>query len=145
MFYDTSTWYLSVVPVALAILISFVANTKLSSTVKALGGKVRTRLDLQPIKEAINLNKLLAWIYIAVWLGQILLVILFAFNGQTTFKGAIGHVFVFGVVTLPFGLWSKSVEKRFKGMVIESNDPLVGQTWQRWLVEWRQASLAVKD
>jgi len=145
MFYDASTWYLSVVPVALAVFISFAANAKLSATVKALGGKIRTRLDLQPVKEAINLNKLLAWTYIAVWLGQIVAVALCAFEGLTTLTGAIGHVFVFGVVTLPFGLWSKSVEKKFKGMRVEPDDPFVGQTWQRWLIEWRQPSLSVRD
>jgi len=145
MFYDTSTWYLSVVPVVIAIAISLVANNKLSRTVSDLGGRIRTRQDLQPVKEAINLNKALAWTYIVVWLGQLASVALCFLSGLTTFRGGVGHVFVFGVVTLPFGLWSKGVEKKFKGMAVEPDDPYVGQTWKRWLAEWRQPSLRVKE
>ena len=140
-----STWYLSLVPVALAVLLSVIANNKLGQTVRDLGGRIRTRADLPAVKAAINLNKSLAMVYILVWLGQIAACALAAMKGFTTVRGAIGHVFVFGVATLPFGLWSKSVESRFKSMHIDPSDPYVGQTWQRWLVDWKKPGFTIKD
>lgn len=145
MFYDTTIWYLSAVPLALAVVISAMANLRMGATHKELGGRVRSRQDLQPVREAINLNKRLAWVFLAVWFGQIGVLAVMVFSGRTTFSGALGHVFVFGVATLPFGLWSNVVEKKFRGMAVESEDPSVGQTWQRWLVEWKQASFSVKE
>lgn len=139
------TWYLSIVPVAVAVLLSFIANNKLSQTVRDLGGHVRTRADLPAVKAAINLNKSLAMVYILVWLGQIAACVLAATKGLVTIRGAIGHVFVFGILTLPFGLWSKSVEARFKNMKVDPADPYVGHTWQRWLVDWKKAGFSIKD
>lgn len=139
------TWYLSVIPVILAVVLSAIANNRLSRTARELGGHIRTRADLPAVKAAINLNKSLAMVYILVWLGQIVACVLAAIKGVTTIRGAFGHVFVFGVVTLPFGLWSKSVETRFKNMHVDPADPYVGHTWQRWLVDWKKAGFTIKD
>jgi len=66
-------------------------------------------------------------------------------SGLTVFKGAVGHFLIFGVATLPFGIWSKKVEDRFRAMKVECTDPSVETTFARWLVEWKQPRLRVSE
>lgn len=142
---DVSTWYLSVVPVILAYALSVAANTKLEAVRKELGSAVRTRRDLGAVREAINFNKLLAWTYLALWAGQIVALVLAVKGGLTPFGGAVGHVFVFGVGTLPGGLWSKAVENRFEAMAVEGSDPDLPALFQRYLSDWKRPSLSVPE
>ena len=60
-------------------------------------------------------------------------------------SGAAKCVFAFGVLTLPGGLWSKSVENKFKGMTVDSTDPTLPQTFSRYLVDWRKPSLKIPE
>jgi hypothetical protein len=145
MLFDVSTWYLSAVPVLLAYVISFAANAKLDAVRKELGSAVRTRRDLGAVREAINFNKILGWTYLALWAGQIVALVLAVKAGLTPFRGAVGHVFIFGVATLPGGLWSKSVENRFKAMTVEGSDPDLKSAFQRYLVDWNKPSLSVPE
>lgn len=145
MTYDVSTWYLSVVPILLAAVISILANTKMNGVVRALNGMIQSHGDLQPVKEAINFNKRMAMVYMVVWFGQIAALVSFVALQGISFGAAIGHFFAFGVLTLPFGLWSKSVEKRFKALKVTSGDPALNLTFQRWLVEWKKPGFAVRD
>ncbi len=145
MIYDFSTWYLSVVPVCLAVLISVAGNAGLKGTMRQLGGRVQTHHDLAEVRRAINGNKRLAWAYMALWLGQVLALVLAVLGGLTPFTGAVGHVFAFGVLTLPAGLWAKAVEGRFKAMAVDPSDASLAQTFQRYLVDWKKPSLSIPE
>lgn len=145
MFYDVSTWYISVGAVAMAVLISTIANAHLLDAMRRVEGKVRWFRDLAPLRDAINFNKRLAWAYISLWLILILVLVLAVTVGLTPFRGAVGHVFAFGVLTLPSSLWTKQVEKKFKGMPVESDDPVVATTFRRYLLDWGKPSLAIPE
>lgn len=145
MTYDFSTWYLSIVPVILAVLISVAGNAGLKGTMRQLDGRVQTHQDLAAVRLAINANKRLAWAYMALWIGQILAVALAVKTGLTTFFGAVGHVFAFGVLTLPAGLWARSVENTFKAMAVDRSDPALAQTFHRYLVDWKKPSFSIPE
>lgn len=145
MTYDFSTWYLSVVPVILAVLLGVAGNAGLKGTMRQLGGRIQTHQDLAAARLAINANKRLAWAYLALWLGQMIAVAFAVKAGLTTFLGAVGHLFAFGVLTLPAGLWAKSVENTFKAMAVDRSDPALAQTFQRYLADWKKPSLTIPE
>ncbi len=145
MLYDVATWYLSVVPVLVALGISALANTRLGATARELGGAIRSHGDLVPVRQASNYNKRLAWAYIALWLGQLAAVAAAAVTGLTTFPGAVGHVFAFGVLTLPAGLWTKRVEGKFRALAVEGGDPALARTYQRYLADWKKPSFSIPE
>jgi hypothetical protein len=145
MMHAVDTWYLSVVPVILAYVLSALANARLNSVRQALGGAIRTRGDLGEIRRAINHNKACAWLYLAVWGAQILALVGAGLAGLTTFSGAAGHLFAFGVLTLPGGLWSKSVETKFKAMSVDGPDPSLGETFRRYLTDWKKGTFTIPE
>jgi hypothetical protein len=145
MIYDVQTWYLSVVPVILAYVLSALANARLNAVRQDVGGAIRTRVDLVEIRGAINHNKACAWLYLALWGAQVLALASAGLSGLTTFGGAVGHLFAFGVLTLPGGLWSKSVETKFKAMAVNGSDPSLGETFQRYLVAWKKGTFTIPE
>ncbi len=145
MLFDSGTWYLSAVPVLAAIFISLAGNRKLNDTYRSLGGVVRTKGQLVVVRRSINRNKALAFVYLGLWVLFTAVLAIAVATGLTVFKGAAGHFLVFGLATLPFGLWSKKVEDRFRAMRVESDDPSVESTFARWLVEWKQPRLRVSE
>jgi hypothetical protein len=145
MIYDLHTWYLSGVPFILAVAMSVASNAKFNGILRDLGGTIRSQVNLAAVKEGINLSMMLALAYIGVWVAMLVVTGIYVVSGRTTMQGFVGHVFAFGVATLPFGLWSKAVEKRFKAMKVEATDPAVEETWRRWLKEWGQARLRLPD
>ncbi len=145
MLFDSGTWYLSAVPVLIAVVISLMGNMRLNDTYRRLGGVIRTRSQLVVVRGSINQNKALAFAYLGLWVLFTVVLALAVISGLTALKGAAGHFLVFGLATLPFGLWSKKVENRFRAMKVESNDPAVESTFARWLAEWKQPRLRVSD
>lgn len=145
MSYDTGTWYLSVIPIILAYVISFVANANLDGVRKSLGSAVRTRQDLGPVRQAILFNKRCAWLYLGLWACFLVSLIVAVQFTELAFRGAVAHLFAFGVLTLPGGLWTKSVETKFKAMPIDGSDPDLRKTFDRYLVAWKQFGFTVPE
>ncbi len=145
MSYDTSTWYLSVIPIVLAYVISFVANANLDGVRNSLGGAVRTRQDLPPVRQAVLFNQRCAWLYLGLWACFFVSLVVAVQFTELTFRGAVGHLFAFGVLTLPGGLWTKSVETKFKTMPIDGSDPELRKAFDRYLVAWKQFGFTVPE
>ena len=145
MNFDVTTWYLSAVPILLAYMLSFVGNMKLSGTREALGGAIRSHRDLEQVRGAIAHNKLCAWSYLGLWAAFLVCLLVSVQFTELTARGAVGHIFAFGVLTLPGGLWSKSVETKFKAMSIDDSDPSLRQKYQRYLAAWKQWGFTVPE
>ncbi len=133
------------VPILLAYVISFAANTALKAAMRDLGGQVRTRQDLAVVRAAINGNKAFAWSYLILWGGTFFAIAAAVVMGILSLSGAAKCIFAFGVLTLPGGLWSKSVENKFKSMPTDNTDPAIPQTFGRYLVDWRKPSLKIPE
>jgi hypothetical protein len=145
MAYDTSTWYLTFIPVVLAYLLSLLANVNLDGVRRNLGGAVRTRQDLGAVRGAILFNKKCAWLYMAPWGCFLVCLVVSVQFTELTFRGAVGHLFAFGVLTLPGGLWTKSVEGKFKAMAIDGGDPELKKAFDRHLVAWKQWGFTIPE
>ena len=145
MTFDAGTWYLSAIPILLAYLLGFVGNMKLDRTRVALGGAIRSHRDLEEVRAAINHNKACAWLYLGLWGAFFVCLVLYAQFTELTFRGAVGHMFAFGVLTLPAGLWSKAVEKKFKAMPVDASDPSLREKLDRYFLAWKKSGLRVPE
>jgi hypothetical protein len=145
MAFDASTWYLSVLPILLAYLISLVANMKLNGTREAIGGAIRSHHDLEQVRGAINQNKACAWLYLALWAVFLVGLVVCARFTELTFREAVGHIFAFGLLTLPGGLWSKAVENKFKAMTVDASDPSLREKRDRYFVNWKKSGFTVPE
>jgi len=140
-----ATLYIPVISIAIALAMCFASMFRQGRVMEELGGKISGHQDLTPVKDAINLSMILAVAYMGLF-GVMILLLGFLFaNGTISFFAATTHLFLFGVVTLPFGLWSKVVEKKFRAMEVTAADPSVAETFQRWLVQWNEARLKLPD
>jgi len=106
-------------------------------------GVIRFRPDLENVKEIINLNMRMAVVYIVLYVIFFIVIALMFFGGKM--GQAVIIMFFFGIITLPFGLIGKSFEKKVKNLKIESNDPGIAETYQRWLVQWKEARFQLPD
>ncbi|MEW6758779.1 MAG: hypothetical protein AB1347_11210 [Acidobacteriota bacterium] len=145
MLYDASTWYLSVVPAAVATGVGLAGGMRLEGVRSSIGGAIRTRSDLEAVRRAIELNMALALAYIGLWIASIAVLLWAVKSGLTPIPGAAGHFLVLGLLTLPCGLWNKAVEKRFRAMPVEGSDPSLAATFARWLEEWKKRPLGLSD
>ena len=141
----SATWYLSIIPVCIAVVISIFATGKLSGVYNALNGSIKTSRDLEVVREAININMQMALLYIALWLVFLVILVLLVVRKTIPFPVAVGHLALFGVLTFPFAIWSKSVEKKFKSMVVDTDQQGIAETFQRWLVDWGKPGFKLKD
>ena len=145
MSFDASTWYLSAFPIVIAYFLSFVGNMKLNATREALGGAIRSHHDLEQVRGAINHNKACSWLYLVLWAAFLVCLLVCVQFTELTFRGAVGHIFAFGVLTLPGGLWSKSVENKFKAMTVDASDPSLREKLERYFIAWKKAGFTVPE
>ncbi|KPJ71145.1 hypothetical protein AMJ52_09000 [candidate division TA06 bacterium DG_78] len=54
-------------------------------------------------------------------------------------------LFIFGIITLPVGLIGKYFENKIKSMDVRADDPNIAETFQRYLVQWKQARFKLPD
>ncbi len=106
-------------------------------------GVIRYGPDLDHVKEIINLNMRMAILYIALYVIFFIIIALMFFGGERI--QAVTIMFFFGVITLPFGLIGKHFEKKVKNLKIETTQPGIAETYQRWLVQWKEARFQLPD
>ncbi|MDI6738961.1 MAG: hypothetical protein QME74_01180 [Candidatus Edwardsbacteria bacterium] len=135
---EISTLTVIAAPVAAALVMHLLMIMRIQAIVPGLNGAIRDRQSLMRVKELINLSMKLAIFYIALYVLFILALVALVTNGMPLFR-AVGCLFWFGVITLPMGLIGKHFEKKIRGMSVESPDPDLGNTFQRWLAQWREA------
>jgi hypothetical protein len=101
-------------------------------------GVIRTRQDLQAVKDVISLNMRMAIFYILFWLLLIAVLVGMVVTAMIAFPQALMVFFLFGVITLPMGLIGKHFEKKIHSLKVESGDPALAETFQRYLVQWKE-------
>lgn len=131
------TWYLTVVPILSAAIMHAANTSRMNKTYAAIKGTIRTRMDLNLVRDAINLSMKLAVMYIALF-GFVFLLRISIFTGAA-------HLFVFGIVTLPLGLWSRMAERTIKTLQVESDDPEIEKKYREFLVKWEQPRIKLPE
>ncbi len=139
------TWYISVGFIFVAGVLHVWCTVALKATSARLGGAIRDGGDLAAVRSAINLSMALAIVYLALYVVMIaLLIYLIAARGMSIRTAAL-HLLIFGLVTFPISLLTKSAEKAIRTLRVESPDRAIADSFKRWLVQWRQARLKLPD
>ncbi|TES90492.1 MAG: hypothetical protein E3J87_09905 [Candidatus Cloacimonadota bacterium] len=140
------TWYLTVIPIFIAVIMHISNMNRMKSTYRELnGGVIRTRENLKLVRDAINLSMMLAIIYISMFVILFLTIAFFVFSRKILILTGGGHLFVFGIVTLPLGLWGRTAERLIKTLKVESEDPVIEKKYKQFLMQWEQPRLKLPD
>jgi ABC-type Fe3+ transport system permease subunit len=133
-----------VIFIIVALGMQIYSNRKNALVYSQTRGVIKSRQDLQMVKNAISLSMKLAVIYILLFVLFILLMGLSAARGGSLGRAAL-CLFIFGVVTLPIGLIGKSYEKKIKTLRVEGDDPQVAEKFQQYLKQWNEARFGLSD
>lgn len=130
----------AVLGVSLVVAFSFQGYSiwRISLLAHRLKGRIRTREDLQTVKEGIDLNMRMAIAYIVFWFLLIAVLTWTVVVRLLLFPQAITVFFLFGVITLPLGLIGRSFEKKVHALRVESGDSAMEETFRRWLKAWKE-------
>lgn len=107
-------------------------------------GVIKSRSDLDRVKEAINLSMRLAVIYIILFVAFIVLLGVFVARGTPLLRASLG-LFIFGVVTLPVGLIGKFFEKKIKKLEVRSDDPRLAEDYAAYLKQWDEPRFQLSE
>jgi hypothetical protein len=107
-------------------------------------GIIRTSRDLQLVREVINLSMQLAIYYIAMSL-LLLAVLAYLVISGLSFITAMVQLFVFGIITLPMGLIGKHFEDQVRRMEVRPPDPVLQETYDRFLAQWKEPRFKLTD
>jgi len=139
------SWFLTVIPIVIAVIMHLVNSNKMGHTHSKLNGVIRNRRDLHLVRDAINTSMTLAIAYMAMFAIYIIAgIILIAFGRIHIFIYSI-HIFIFGIITLPIALIGRVFEKRIKNLNVESHDSDIGIIYQDYLNQWNQPRLKIKE
>ncbi|MBN2543702.1 hypothetical protein JXI42_12625 [bacterium] len=141
----TQSWFLSVVPIGIGIILQLLNMKKMKETHSEIHGVLRNRFDLEKVKIAISLNMSCAMLYIAVWLLVVVFGIYLVATKNLGLFSLVGHMMIFGIVTLPFGIIGKKDENLIKKLEIESEDPYIEKKFRDYLRQWNQPQLKIHD
>jgi len=126
-----------IVFLGIAVGMHVISSRKNIQVYKETNGVIRSQLDLNKVKEAINISMRFAMIYIGVFIVFIILLIAAWRSGESFMNGVLA-MFLFGVITLPLGLAGKHFEKKIRKMTVEADDPRLEQTYRKYLKMWDQ-------
>jgi len=134
---------------AVSVLVAFVFHGlsvyRIESLREKTKGVIRTRQDLQAVKDVISLNMRMAIFYILFWLLLIAVLVGMVVTAMIAFPQALMVFFLFGVITLPMGLIGKHFEKKIHSLRVESGDPALAETFQHYLVQWKEPRFSLPD
>lgn len=130
--------------IVIAGLMHFYNSTQSRELIKRTGGVIRSHSDLLLVKEAINLSMQMAVYYIVLSAVFVAVLGVMVIRGYPFFS-AIGQLFIFGIVTLPMGLIGKHFEDKVRQMEVQSSDPALQETYQKFLVQWKEPRFKLPD
>jgi hypothetical protein len=133
-----------IVFLGIAVGMHVISSRKNIQVYKETGGVIRSPLDLQKVKEAINISMRFAMIYIGVFIVFIILLVVAWRSGESFINGVLA-MFLFGVITLPLGFVGKHYEKKIRTMTVEADDPLIEQKFKEYLKMWDQPRFQLPD
>ena len=139
------TWYLSAIPIAIYSIICWVNAAKIRRVFDETGRAIRFDRDLQLVREAINFNMM--W---AVITGASYVLYFFAMAYQLAASDVAAyvagfHLMAVSLVTYIGGSKSKKLEAELKNMQVQSVDPKLRSTYDRWIRQWGEARLRLSD
>lgn len=139
----TMLLYILIITFVACIGLQIYSISKIQILLRETKTVIRCRRDLLAVKDVINLNMKLAILYIVLFIG-VFIIAVHLFVTNSPLSGA-AILFIFGTITLPFGLIGKHFENKIKSMEIQSSEPDIEETFKRYLVQWKQARFKLPD
>lgn len=130
--------------IIIAVGMQIISIRKIEEVYKKTKGVIRTRQDLLTVKEPINLSMKLAIFYIGLFI-LFIIILAVSFIQGTPLSHVVLSLFVFGIITLPFGLIGKQYEKKVKSMQVQSDDPEIEKKFEQYLVQWNEPRFSLPD
>jgi hypothetical protein len=135
--------YVLIISLLLAIGMQVYSILRIQTVCHKTKGVIRYNHDLLAVKDVINLNMKLAVLYLILF-GLLILAVVIHFIQGMMLQG-ISILFIFGIITLPVGLIGKHFENKIKSMSVQTDDQNISETFQRYLIQWKQARLTLPD
>jgi glucan phosphoethanolaminetransferase (alkaline phosphatase superfamily) len=135
--------YVLIMSLVAALSMQVYSILKIQEVCRKTKGLIQRQHDLLEVKQVINLNMKLAVLYLVLFGLLIIAVVLHFLQGMAV--QGITILFIFGVITLPVGLFGKHFENKIRSMKVTSDDPKITETFQRYLVQWKQARFTLSD
>ncbi|MCK4526790.1 hypothetical protein KAW18_05415 [candidate division WOR-3 bacterium] len=136
--------YLLITFILIAVGMQALSISKIQEVCRKTNGVLRSRQDLLLVKNLINLSMRLAILYIVFFVLFIIMLVIFVKNG-TPFGQAMLNLFIFGVITLPVGLFGKKYENKIKTMEVQSVDLEIGRKFRQYLTQWDEPRFQLSD
>ena len=87
----------------------------------------------------------LAIFYIIIFVLFILVNAILMASKQIKFTAFLLHLFVFGIVSFPLGLYGKKYENQIKHLEIKTDDQMIEQKYRDYLEQWTQPRMKLSD
>lgn len=130
--------------ILIALGMQFISSWKNHTVFQETRGIIKSRLDLDRVKAAINLSMRLAIIYIILFILFISLLGIFVLRGTPLLHASFG-LFIFGIITLPIGLIGKLFEKKLRKMQVQSDDPKLAEQYASYLKQWDEPHFQLSE
>jgi hypothetical protein len=139
------SWYLSVVPMLIGVAMQLANTNKMAKTHALMNGTIRSWFHLRRVRDAINLSMRLAIIYIGLFAGMFVVLLTFVLFSGMSITTLATHMFLFGIFTLPVGLWAKGIEGRVKNLAVQAEDPEIERRFNDYVKQWGEPRLKLQE
>jgi hypothetical protein len=129
----------------IGLTMQMVNMTKMNKTHALLNGTIQSWSHLSRVRDAINLSMKFAIIYLVLFAAMFVVLLTFVLFLGMFITTLATHLFLFGVVTLPVGLWAKRAEGRVKTLAVRAEDPEIERRFNDYVLQWGQARLKLQE
>jgi hypothetical protein len=140
------SWYLSLIPLCFWAPITFSSVRKTIHVRRQLvDDTLRSSKDLNLLKQAINLNMMLAVLLMFLLIAHFALLKYLMSIGFIDGRTWLTHLLMFALTCGNFGIIHRKYDRSLKTLKVESNDPKILETYERWVKQWAEARFKLPD
>ncbi len=143
------TWFLSIGPAIMIAVMVWLNVRKRHDCLKDMGDTLRTREHLEKLKATINYNMKSAVIFSVLFTVSMAIIVFYSKSRYpfSPYRGFVmgNHFMLLGIFSLIGSQISRVSEKKLKRLKVDSTDPTIATTYQRWLKEWKGIRLKLSD
>jgi hypothetical protein len=122
-----------------------VASQKKRSVKNEIQSTIKSWDDLGLVKAAMNLEMLVSVIAVAELAIFVCLLVYLLIQGVISLRAVASHLMLLAVgcsMSIPY---FRKIENDFRNIRVESDDPEIAATFERWLKQWKELRLKLPD
>jgi hypothetical protein len=133
-----NTWYLTACPVVIAVLIQMNEIFSMRRIHTATGGVVRSWTDFDRVSRAIEMNEVLAIVFMVFFGLFVALLAILTINWKMPFHVAGMHLVAFAIFTAPLGIAVIRAENKVRGILVDTADNDLKSKFDELLNDWKE-------